>query len=170
MNLDIDGISERTLDGKKVKNRIKKSYIGGDEEMCEEPPEFISESGNYGDIMNRSIEPRMSQLLDGKLNLNLSAVDDRQNTPTPYGALKKGNFSNRDSAGSKVKYSSNSGIKNLTARTNELHRSQQVGSAKGLKKSRSPYAIAQRIMNPQDSKSGSRHNGRYFNDDTHTMG
>jgi hypothetical protein len=36
--------------------------LGEQEEMCEEPPEFISESGigNYGDIMNRSIEPRMS--------------------------------------------------------------------------------------------------------------
>lgn len=55
INLDIDGFSEKTLDGKRVKNRIKKSYIGN-EEMCEEPPEFISESGNYADIMNRSIE------------------------------------------------------------------------------------------------------------------
>jgi hypothetical protein len=24
--------------------------------MCEEPPEFISEEGNYADIMNRSID------------------------------------------------------------------------------------------------------------------
>ena len=55
INLDIDGFSEKTLDGKRVKNKIKKSYIGN-EEMCEEPPEFISESGNYADIMNRSIE------------------------------------------------------------------------------------------------------------------
>jgi hypothetical protein len=50
--------------------------------MCEEPPEFISESGNYADIMNRSIDQhrmtqQKSQLLDGKLNLNLSVVDDR---------------------------------------------------------------------------------------------
>lgn len=34
----------------------------GQEEMCEEPPEFISESGNYADFMNRSIDPvRLSQ-------------------------------------------------------------------------------------------------------------
>lgn len=43
-------------------------------------------------------------------------------------------------------------------------------SSKGFKKSRSPYAIAQRLRDPQDSRSNSRHNGRYFNDDTHTMG
>ena len=55
IHLDIDGFSEKTIDGKKVKNRIKKSYLGN-EEMCEEPPEFISESGNYADIMNRSID------------------------------------------------------------------------------------------------------------------
>lgn len=98
-----------------------------------------------------------SQILDNKLNLNLSAVDERQNTPIPYGSIKqKGNLSNRDSVGSKVKYSSNSGIKNLTARTNEMHKSQQLGRKK------SPYAIAQRLRDPQDSKSNSRYNGRYL--------
>jgi len=48
--------SEETLEGKKVAHRIDKTYLDR-LQMCEDPPEFISENGDFNpDILNRSIE------------------------------------------------------------------------------------------------------------------
>ena len=47
--------SEDTLDAKKMKGKIGKTH-DNKQIMCEDPPEFISENGDFNaDIMNRSI-------------------------------------------------------------------------------------------------------------------
>jgi hypothetical protein len=47
--------SEDTLDGKKMLHKIEQIYKNK-QEMCEDPPEFISENGDFNpDILNRSI-------------------------------------------------------------------------------------------------------------------
>lgn len=57
--------------------------------MCEEPPEFISENGDFNpDILNRSI---VDGSVEENMKLNLSDIKNAQeefmsqNTPTPYG-------------------------------------------------------------------------------------
>ena len=48
--------SDDTLDGKRMAHKIDKAYHEK-QQMCEEPPEFISENGDFNpDILNRSIE------------------------------------------------------------------------------------------------------------------
>jgi hypothetical protein len=47
--------SDDTLDGKKMAHKIDRAYLEK-QLMCEEPPEFISENGDFNpDILNRSI-------------------------------------------------------------------------------------------------------------------
>jgi len=47
--------SEDTIDAKKMAAKIGKTH-DNKQEMCEDPPEFISENGDFNaDIMNRSI-------------------------------------------------------------------------------------------------------------------
>lgn len=103
--------SEDTLDGKKMAHKIDK-YGMLKQEMCEDPPEFISENGDFNpDILNRSI---VDGSVDMKLNLSdLKNAQDEfmsQNTPTPYGQFKHKGLSNRDN---KSKY----GPGNLTSRS-----------------------------------------------------
>jgi|DEB0MinimDraft_3_1074331.scaffolds.fasta_scaffold206970_2 hypothetical protein len=47
--------SEDTLDAKGMAGKIGKTH-DNKQEMCEDPPEFISENGDFNpDILNRSI-------------------------------------------------------------------------------------------------------------------
>jgi hypothetical protein len=63
--------SDDTLNGKKMAGRIGKTR-DMKQEMCEEPPEFISENGDYNaDILNRSI---VDGPMDGTMKLNLSDI------------------------------------------------------------------------------------------------
>lgn len=104
LNLD-NLLSEGTIDNPKLPSKIDRTYSQIDGQMCEDPPQFIdSENQDYDDLIGRSIDPKghqkSQQLLkgDGKRNplkLNLSQLNTdqqdfmRQNTPTPYGSIKK---------------------------------------------------------------------------------
>jgi hypothetical protein len=84
--------SENTFDGKKMPSNIGKSYIDK-QEMCEDPPEFISENGDFNpDILNRSLAADGPPLMtDGgdPMKLNLSEMKAEQDSflseNTPFG-------------------------------------------------------------------------------------
>jgi hypothetical protein len=118
MNLLLNDIMKSddndTLDGKMMAHKIDrdKAYFEK-QQMCEDPPEFISENGDFNpDILNRSI---VDGSVEGNINVNLSDLGNvkdefnmSQNTPLPYGQTKKGALSNRGSR---------HGPGNLTSRT-----------------------------------------------------
>lgn len=127
MNDSIDNklemLSEGTIDNPKYPSKINRTYSQIEGQLCEEPPQFVdSENQDYEDLIGKSIDPNNEKQLSQRnlneskrnpLKLNLSQLKQeqqeyiRQNTPTPYGSIKKqkaGPQSNRDSMGSK-KYS-----------------------------------------------------------------